>query len=90
VDSGAARAVGESIDAAARGVNARPRRSTRVAEFEHLKTECERLRADFEALRDHMVQQAEQLKIQFARTAQMQAVLDEQRLPNGAQCGGDS
>ena len=52
------------------------------AEFERLKMECDRLRGDVETLRAETLRQAEELKTQFTRIAQMQAVLDEERHVN--------
>ena len=52
------------------------------AEFERLKAECDRLRGDVETLRAEMLRQAEELKTQFTRIAQMQAILDEERRVN--------
>ena len=52
------------------------------AEFERLKMECDRLRGDVETLRAEMLRQAEELKTQFTRIAQMQAILDEERHVN--------
>jgi hypothetical protein len=49
-------------------------------EFDRLKADFDRLRADVEALRDRVLQQTEELKTQFTRIAQMQAILDEERM----------
>jgi predicted nucleic acid-binding Zn-ribbon protein len=52
------------------------------AEFERLKTQCDRLRGEVEMLRAEMLRQADELKTQFTRIAQMQAILDEERHVN--------
>jgi hypothetical protein len=48
-------------------------------EYTALKAECERLRADNEALRDVIHYQFEELFNQLARIAQLQAILDDRR-----------
>ena len=48
-------------------------------EYTELKAECERLRADNEALRDVIRYQFEELFNQLACIAQLQAILDDRR-----------
>ena len=50
------------------------------AEFDRLKAEYERMRLDMEALRQRVQDQAREIKTQFVRIAEMQAVLDEERI----------
>src|SRR5262245_62415171 len=50
------------------------------AEFDRLTAECERLRAAYDALRRQVLEQQQQLKVQFTRIAEMQAILDEERI----------
>jgi septal ring factor EnvC (AmiA/AmiB activator) len=50
------------------------------ADFDRLAAEFARLRTEVDALRARFRQQAEELKTQFTRIAQMQATLDEQRI----------
>src|SRR5262249_44792924 len=50
------------------------------ADFERLQAECAHLRADVEALKDLIRAASAEMKTQFTRIAQMQAVLDEERL----------
>jgi hypothetical protein len=52
------------------------------AEFERLKADHDALMADVNDLRDRLTAQANELKVQFQRIAEMQAVLDEERLAN--------
>jgi hypothetical protein len=50
------------------------------AEYKRLKADYERLRSEFDALRQRVYEQAQELKVQFTRIAEMQAILDEERL----------
>src|SRR5262245_56580365 len=50
------------------------------AEYAHLKGEFEALRAEVEGLKEHARQQRAELQIQFKRIAEIQAILDEERL----------
>ena len=52
------------------------------ADFERLRTECESLRTDVESLRNRVQEQAREIHTQFVRSAEMQAVLDEERIAN--------
>ena len=53
------------------------------AEFERLRIECDRLRADTETLRQRIQEQGREVKTQFVRMAEMQAILDEERIAAG-------
>ena len=55
------------------------------ADFERLSADHARLRADVDALRAQFRQLAEELHTQFIRIAQMQAILDEQRIADAQQ-----
>jgi hypothetical protein len=48
------------------------------AEYELLKAECAELRAHVEAIRGQMAEFAKDARIQFQRTAEIQAILDEE------------
>lgn len=52
-------------------------------EFERLKEESKRLRSDIDVLRQRVQEQAREIRTQFVRIAEMQAVLDEERMANG-------
>jgi len=60
--------------------------SKRVAdarrECERLRAYCARLREDVEILRDAVQQHSTVLKVQFQRIAELQAILDEERVVN--------
>jgi len=60
-----------------------PARHPTRAEFERLKTHCEELQAHIEALRVRLEDQAREIRTQFIRIAEMQAILDEERIANG-------
>jgi hypothetical protein len=47
--------------------------------YERLKAECERLRRDVELVLETTRQMRQELKTQFTRIAEMQAILDEER-----------
>src|SRR5262245_17321650 len=53
------------------------------AEHERLKREHARLMADVRALRETMQELRADLRTQFTRIAEMQAILDEQRMGEG-------
>jgi len=59
------------------------RRQPSRAEFDRLKKESEHLRNDIDALRNRVQEQANEIRTQFVRIAEMQAVLDEERMANG-------
>lgn len=59
------------------------RRQPSRAEFDRLKKESERLRSDIDALVQRVQEQASEIRTQFVRIAEMQAVLDEERMSNG-------
>ena len=50
------------------------------AEYSRLKTDYERLRSEMDALRQRVLEQSRELKVQFTRIAEIQAILDEERL----------
>src|SRR5436190_12966850 len=50
------------------------------AEFERLRAECDRLRIEMTVLQETARQQRADLQIQFTRIAEMQAILDEERM----------
>ena len=50
------------------------------AEYERLKADFDQLAAKVKILAEEFAAQRHELKIQFERIAQMQAVLDEERL----------
>lgn len=52
------------------------------AEFLRLKAAHESLQAEFAALREQVVAARNELRIQFQRIAEIQAVLDEERIDN--------
>ncbi len=52
-------------------------------EFERLKAEYERLLGEVEILRQRVQEQSRELRTQFVRMAEMQAVLDEERMAAG-------
>lgn len=52
-------------------------------EFDRLRKESERLRSDIDALGQRVQEQANEIRTQFIRIAEMQAVLDEERMANG-------
>jgi len=53
------------------------------AEFERLTEEYERLRTEVESLHVRVQEQAREAHTQFVRIAEMQAVLDEERIAAG-------
>jgi predicted secreted Zn-dependent protease len=55
-------------------------RSPTRAEYNRLKADCERLRSEMEALRQRVLEQSHELKVQFTRIAEIQAILDEERM----------
>ena len=57
------------------------------SEHEALRIECERLRRDVDALREQVREQANELRIQFKRIAEMQAILDEERIAADRESG---
>lgn len=59
------------------------RRPPSRAEFDRLREESAQLRSDIEALRQRVREQAGEIRTQFVRIAEMQAVLDEERMSNG-------
>ena len=52
------------------------------AEFLRLKAECESVKAQLQELREIARQQSADLKVQFTRIAEIQAILDEERIAN--------
>jgi hypothetical protein len=48
-----------------------------------LKADTERLRDEVSQLREQVEQQSRELRTQFTRIAEMQAILDGERLSNG-------
>lgn len=57
-------------------------RPTRT-DFERLKTEFERLRGEMDSLQHKVQEQSREIQTQFIRIAEMQAVLDEERIAAG-------
>jgi hypothetical protein len=53
------------------------------AEFERVRAHCEQLRDEIEALRQRVQEQAREIRTQFIRMAEMQAILDEERIAAG-------
>jgi len=54
------------------------------AEFARLKADHERVMAELSAMRDQLRQHANDLRVQFTRIAEMQAILDEEFRTNNA------
>ena len=50
------------------------------AEYNRLKADYERLRSEMDVLRQRVLEQSQELKVQFTRIAEIQATLDEERL----------
>jgi len=50
------------------------------AEFDRLKAHCEELQGHVEAMRQRIEEQAREIRTQFIRIAEMQAILDEERI----------
>jgi hypothetical protein len=60
-----------------------PRQPTR-AEFDLLKAQHENLMAEVSRVREQLVAVGQELRVQFQRIAEIQAVLDEERMANAA------
>jgi hypothetical protein len=54
------------------------------AEYEQLKEDQERICRELESIRRRVEEQARELKVQFTRIAEMQAILDEERIANSS------
>jgi len=52
------------------------------AEFEDLRLQYERVSVELDLLRKRIQDQAREIKTQFVRIAEMQAILDEERIAN--------
>ena len=48
------------------------------ADYERLKSECRRLRAEMDCIRETMRRQRQELQTQFTRIAEMQTTLNEE------------
>ena len=52
------------------------------AEYEQLKEDHERVCRELEVIRDRVEEQSRELRVQFTRIAEIQAILDEERIAN--------
>ena len=55
------------------------RRSPDRSDYKRLEADHVRLRKEVEALRERLQRQEQELKVQFTRLAEIQAILDEER-----------